>query len=290
LNPRLPPCEGFLIEEIDWNGFKRFLNSSCCEKTVGDRLRYAKKYGTVLLSRDFSVLNSFSDSKRGHILKALSLLSKFLGWHSVFQGLVKAYGLKWRNSTSEELILARIQNTRKYGNVSKWIRDVKERLPQLVEFMDFVAISGLRFNEAVNSYNLIIELARKGELGKYYDYKNHVITHYTFKELFIRRTKKAFISYVPLHLVLKIGKKEKLSTFQIYNLIRRNTKLKSRFGDVRENYATFMTKFLNPAEIDFLQGRVSASVFMRNYFNPALIQDLGKRTFKGINGLQAKIN
>jgi hypothetical protein len=39
------------------------------------------------------------------------------------------------------------------------------------------------------------------------------------------------------------------------------------------------------AEIDFLQGRTSASVFMRNYFNPALISDLKERVFKGIAAL-----
>ena len=49
-----------------------------------------------------------------------------------------------------------------------------------------------------------------------------------------------------------------------------------------------MTKFLNPAEIDFLQGRIGASVFMRNYFNPALIENLQDRTFKGIYELLSK--
>jgi intergrase/recombinase len=289
LNPRLPPCEGFLIREIDWHEFRIFLSGSCCTKTAGDRLRYAKKYGSCLFKRDFSTLNSLSDSKRGHILKALSLLSKFLGLHSNFQSLVKAYGLKWRNSTSEELILSRMQNIQENGSVTFWITKVKERIPQLGEFMNFVAVSGLRFNEAVNSHNLIISLSAKSELNRYYDFENQALTHYKFRKLFIRRTKKAFISYVPENLILKISRKGKLSTFQIYNLIRRK-KLQSRFGDVREYYATFMTRFLNPAEIDFLQGRVSASVFMRNYFNPALIQDLGKRVFKGINELQAKIN
>jgi len=56
-----------------------------------------------------------------------------------------------------------------------------------------------------------------------------------------------------------------------------------RFSDIREYYATFMTKVLNPAEIDFLQGRVSTSVFMKNYFNPALIKDLRHRVFRGVN-------
>ena len=56
-----------------------------------------------------------------------------------------------------------------------------------------------------------------------------------------------------------------------------------RFSDSREYYATFMTKFLNPAEIDFLQGRLSTSVFMKNYSNPVLIKDLRRRVFPGIS-------
>lgn len=49
-----------------------------------------------------------------------------------------------------------------------------------------------------------------------------------------------------------------------------------------------MTKLLNPAEIDYLQRRVNANVFMRNYFNPALIEDLKERDFKGIFELDKK--
>jgi len=47
---------------------------------------------------------------------------------------------------------------------------------------------------------------------------------------------------------------------------------------------------LTPPEIDFLHGRVSASVFMRNYFNPAWITDLAQRTLKAIEEILTKIN
>jgi intergrase/recombinase len=288
LNPRLPPCEAFSMEEIDWNEFKRFLSKSCSEKTAGDRIRYAKKYGFCLANRDFSVLNSLSDSKRTHSLKALSLLSKFLGVYDDFRRLKEAYGLKWRNMNAEELILSRMQKTRENGSVINWVKEVKVKLPLLEIFMDFYLISGLRFNEAIKSYDLIIELSAKGDLDRYYDNEKQVLEHYRFKSLFIRRTKKVFLSYVPDRTIRKICRKEKLSVFQVVHLIRRKL-LQSRFGDVREYFASFMTGFLNPAEIDFLQGRVSTSVFMRNYFNPALIKDFGERAFKGINELQAKI-
>jgi hypothetical protein len=43
---------------------------------------------------------------------------------------------------------------------------------------------------------------------------------------------------------------------------------------------------LKESEIDFLHGRVSTSVFMRNYFNPALIGDLKERVFKAVAELK----
>jgi hypothetical protein len=50
-----------------------------------------------------------------------------------------------------------------------------------------------------------------------------------------------------------------------------------------------MTRWLNPAEIDFLQGRVSGTVFMRNYFNPALITDLRERVFRGLGEIEREL-
>jgi len=51
-----------------------------------------------------------------------------------------------------------------------------------------------------------------------------------------------------------------------------------------------MTKYLRPSEIDFLHGRVSSIIFMRNYFNPALISDLKERAFKGISEIKNLIS
>jgi hypothetical protein len=63
-----------------------------------------------------------------------------------------------------------------------------------------------------------------------------------------------------------------------------------RFADVRETHATFMTKYLKDNEIDFLHGRVTSNVFMRNYFNPSLISDLKERTLHTIGEIQEKIS
>ena len=67
-------------------------------------------------------------------------------------------------------------------------------------------------------------------------------------------------------IVLEITKVMSLSKWKIIRTLQRRG-LKIRFKNLRKLWATFMTKWLNPAEIDFLQGGVSAGVFMRHYFN-----------------------
>ena len=159
-----------------------------------------------------------------------------------------------------------------------------------IYFMDLISYSGLRLVEAVSCYNLIIGLAREGRLSEYYNEQNSCLEHYKFKELFIRSSKKAFISFVPKELVERIARnKDTLTVNQILCRVKRQG-IKSRFSDIREAHATFMTKYLRPSEIDFLHGRVSSSIFMRNYFNPALVEDLKERVFKGIQEIQIKIS
>jgi intergrase/recombinase len=248
-------------------------------------MRYAKKYSHFLLKRDFSELNTFSNCKRNHVLKALSALAKFLGMYEEFKGLMKSYGLKWSSVKAEDLIISRLTNANGNSTIFKWISEVKSELPKLEVFLDFVLVSGLRYNESIRAYNLIIELAKEGKLSEYYNEENGVLEHFRFKQHFIRRTKKAFISFIPKQLIERISKSERLDWCQIQNWIKRKD-LRLKFSDVREFWATYMTKHLRQPEIDFLQGRVSASVFMRNYFNPALIIDLKERVFKGIADLK----
>jgi len=226
-----------------------------------------------------------SESKLNLVMCSLSSLAKYLGVYERFQGLVKAYGLKWKNVKAEDLLLSRMINAEKNGNVLEWVEQVKAKIPQLSFFMDFIVLSGLRFEETVNSYNLIIDLAREGRLSEYYNEENEALEHYRFRGLFIRRTKKAFVSFIPKSLVEAISREEKLTIYKVWNLVKRKG-LKCRFPDIREYFATVMTRWLSPAEIDFLQGRISGSVFMRNYFNPALITDLRERVFKGLTEIQ----
>jgi len=283
-----PNKPSFAERSVNWRAFEKWLIENFSHNYAKDTFNYSKKYFDVLLSGDASVLFRLQGSVRKSVMASLSNLSKYLGVYKEWKRLVEGYGLKWSESKAEDFIISRMANTEKNGDVLEWIGTVKAKIPQLNVFMGFMLVSGLRLREAINSYSLIIDLAKEDRLSEYYNAERSVLEHFKFKKLFIRRSKKVFVSFIPKEVVERISKQEKLTEAQINNWIRRDNKLRSRFGDVREYYATFMTKWLKQPEIDFLQGRISSSVFMRNYFNPALITDLKERVFQGIREVQTK--
>ena len=217
---------------------------------------------------------------RNQALKSLSALAKFTGFYDDFKVLVKNYGLKWVGKSSDDLLIERLTRNNNGSDLVKWINDVKTAIPELSVFMDFVVSTGLRFEEAIQAYNLIIDLSKQNKLSEYFDRENQILEHFRFRELFIRKSKKAFISFVSENLMQQIVTHDKVSRALINHRLSRR-RIKARFSDLREYYATVMTKHLKQPEIDFLQGRTSTSVFMRNYFNPVWIQDLKNRALEG---------
>jgi len=224
-----------------------------------------------------------SDEKRLHCMKALSCLSKYLGIYPVFKDLVKFHDLKWSSGNKDLVIIRRLLRSRNKSNdVRDWILMVKRKVPRLSTFIDFMVSTGLRKNEGLNSYNLIIDLSRKNRLKEYYT--DQTLEHFRFHQIFLRPTKKAFISFIHDETVDRVAESEKLTDSIINKLLQRRG-IKLRFADIREYWASVMTRHLSVSEIDFLQGRVSSNVFMTNYFNPLLITDLKTRTLKGIQDL-----
>jgi intergrase/recombinase len=251
---------------------------------------YAKKYYLSLLNHDFSEIRDLKETRRPNALKTLSCLAKYLGVYDDFKLLVKNYSLKWSGRKAENLIIDRITKTKNPDDVFEWIRSVKRVRPGLSVFVDFMAVTGMRLVEALNSYNLIIKLNEEGRLDEYYDVEREVLEHFRFKEVFFRHSKKAFISFAPAIMIQKIcGNKSLTSVAAVQNMVRKKG-IKLRFSDIRETQGTLATKHLKDNEIDFLHGRVTSSVFMKNYFNPSLIEDLRTRAYEVINEIQEKIS
>jgi len=295
LNPRTPtgqPPQRMLIlaseDIIEWEKFKEWVFKEYRHFTALDRLRYAKKYAYCIIKGNLTDLKMLNDGTRLHVLKALTALAKFLGIYENFRTLVKNYGLKCTDRNTDQVIINRLLKVVDSNEIFEWVRQVKERIPELSDFIDLMLATGLRLIEAIEGYNLIIKLSNEGKLRQYYNEDREVLEHFRFKEIFIRNSKKAFISFVPKDLVHRIAKNQILDYDKVRKVVEWRIK-KLRFGDLREFHGSTMTKYLRQPEIDFLHGRISASVFMQNYFNPNWIKDLKRRAFRGIEKIMNQV-
>jgi intergrase/recombinase len=115
------------------------------------------------------------------------------------------------------------------------------------------------------------------------------LEHFRFREIFIRSTKKAYVSFCPLELLEKIGAKEPFQrSYSIQKALARRH-VSQRFSDIREANGTFLVKYLKEIEIDTLQGRISSSVFKIHYWNMKLVADLRSRVAQAAKEILAKI-
>lgn len=280
--------------EFNQSTFYKWLLQEHTPEVSRYMVKYAVQYAKCLTEGNLDSLLNLKPGKKRLIMASLSALAKFKGVHDAWKELLKKYNLKWSGKSADELVIDRITNIHKPGEVFEWVHSVKKKFPDLRNFMDLIAVSGLRFVETVNSFNLLIRLAKtegiqlllddsgKKRLSGYYNYEKKALEHFWFGELFLRNNKKAFLSFVPRATIERICmSRTYIQLIKIRNTVR--TCFPLRFSDVREANGTFLTKYLKREEIDFLHGRVTSSVFMKNYFNPALITDLQERAFKGIN-------
>jgi intergrase/recombinase len=288
LNPGPPAPQTETV--INWDAFEVWVSKDHRPAVARDIVSYAKRFSHCLLKRDLSEVRDLRETLRPNVVKALSSLAKYLGIHEQFKKLVKDYGLTWKGKATDDLVIERLVRTKDPDEVFAWVKEVKRVRPDIKEFMDFISVSGLRLNEAVQSYNLIVRLSREGKLNQYYNEQTETLEHFRFKEVFIRKSKKAFISFIPKELIEKVKGCEPLTSKHSVQQFVKKQGLKIRFADIREAHNTLLTKYLNQSEIDFIAGRVSSNVFMSNYYNPKMVSDLKERVFKAIAEIETKIS
>ena len=119
-----------------------------------------------------------------HSMKALSGLSKFSGCYNYYKDLIKAHDLKWIVDNDDVIIsrLNRYHNNGSKNELFDWIKTIKNKIPEFDFFMDFILATGMRFNEAIKSYNLIIKIKHENRLEEYYNREEQTLEHFRFKQ------------------------------------------------------------------------------------------------------------
>ena len=235
--------------------------------------KFCKSYATTLLNNSVkhydcyenpSKLLALSNSNRLNILKAMVNLSKFLGTYEEYKSRLKNYGIKW---TSEDTAFNGFLSvfSKQHDTLPQYLRDIQSILtPNEQLFVKFLAVSGLRKNEALTSFNMIIRLNSEEKLCEYYNEELSVLEHFKYK-VFLRRTKNAYISFVSRTLINEICNSQPVTYNAIHCRFARR-RMKLRLKELRSYHNSYLRKNGVISElVDILAGRVPKSVFCRHY-------------------------
>jgi intergrase/recombinase len=104
------------------------------------------------------------------------------------------------------------------------------------------------------------------------------LLHYQYPEIFLRRTKKVFISVVTDQIVKVAQEADIIKPYpQLCKFFRANS-LSMNMYYCRKIFATYLrNKGIEPEIIDLLQGRIPKSMFLRRYYRPDINEVITKR-------------
>jgi intergrase/recombinase len=128
----------------------------------------------------------------------------------------------------------------------------------------------------------------KGNPNDYLNPEFYMLEHFKYKELFLRKSKNAYISFItPELLDLVQSTKPDISYEGIQSSLRRRD-LAVRTKELRKLFATSLREQLPQELVDLVQGRVAQSVFLRFYYKP-LLSDVREKVLKAMTPLQNEL-
>jgi hypothetical protein len=155
---------------------------------------YSKKYYHVLETANAQELLVLSKDKRIHVMKALASLSKYLGCYDKWKVITERYKLmRSKEDGLKAFNEIMMDNGKNYSSMVDWLKHEMSELPlRYGNVLLFDTLTGLRPDEACKSIILLKEKGQKAYLNK----DTMVLEHFKFPQVFIRKTKKAYISII----------------------------------------------------------------------------------------------
>jgi hypothetical protein len=79
----------------------------------------------------------------------------------------------------------------------QWVKEAIRVLPEhMAAVIRHAVLTGLRPSEAVESVRLLLTVGPNQQQQYYYNPERQCLEHFRFPEIFIRKTKKAYISFM----------------------------------------------------------------------------------------------
>jgi hypothetical protein len=273
--------------ETDLNEFKLWLvNKEFSASYIKNIMPCVKKFGYLVNSENLRELHLLGNWQRTHAIKALIMLSKFLGTYTQFKDRLDQHGLKMYRTNGLTAFL-RILN----ANNKDTLQWLNQTMPSLRDnervFAKFLKLSGLRVTEGITSFNLCIKLASEGRLKEYYDSDLRVLCHFKFPKIFIRRSKACYITFIKPQLLEEICSSSPVSYASIRKRLE-HFNITMRFNELRDIFGTTLVNHgILEIEQNLCCGRIPVSIFIRHYWSPKL-KELGFRVFKALESLSSE--
>ena len=156
----------------------------------------------------------------------------------------------------------------------------------MAQIIKFGCLVWLRASEVLESVRLLT-------IGpnQYYNRERCTLEHFRFPQIFIRTTKKAYLSFITLEQLSAIGVldcKTPVPTLNAITLACRRNGIKMEMHLTRKIFASWLRKEgIQPEIVDMLQGRVSQSVLTRHYLVPQ--SSLKDQVLQALENLQRAI-
>ena len=251
--------------------FESYLKSQN-KRNIRQVVSYAQRYHSVLETGDVSpLINLQSDAMRRHAMESLTSLSKYFGCYDKWQEIRKRYQLRWTSGNESIKSLERFFNPDlTLDNIYDRVLQMIAKTPiQIANIIRFACLTGLRPAEVRESVKLI---NCQETLGTYYNQDRQTLEHFRFHDIFLRHTKKAYISFVTPE-ILQLARFEPNAKMITYNIIRKRLNqvgLSMELKLCRKQFASYLRQSarIQPEVVDLLQGRVSTSILTRHYLVP----------------------
>jgi intergrase/recombinase len=277
-----------LLKQNNNNNFKDYLKAQN-KRNIRQIICYAKRYATVLDSGDATPLvNLRSNTMRRHTLEALANLAKFQGRYDVFLQLRQKYSLKWTTNNSLQSFEHFFNPELTFDTLLQRVKEMIHVLPtHMAAVVRFNCLTGLRPSEACESVRLLN--IGSDNFRTYYNPERQCLQHFLYPQIFHRKTKCAYVSFITKDLLSGIGVLDSGTT--TWTAIRHTCRRRGLSMDMRycrKLFASWLHRCNIPVEIiDMLQGRIPKSIFAKHYL--VLKSDFKADVLQAVEKLQKEI-